>query len=92
MSYLSPEARATRWEKLQGKHGTRVISQARTLTAMLDYDNDFAAVDELAAAITAYGYQTVSNITAQVAGKSATNPNRHPITITDYLHDTRRPR
>jgi hypothetical protein len=66
---LSPKERATRWEKLVQKHGGQILPQARTLAAMLDYDNDFGSADELAGAIAAYGYETVSNTTAQVATK-----------------------
>ena len=56
---------------------------------MVDYGNEFNAADQLAAAITTYGHETVSNVTAQVATKNATNPNRHPDTIVDYLRNGR---
>ncbi len=88
---LSPEERAARWKKLEEKHSPELLAQARGLATMVDYGNDFTSADELAAAITAYGYQTVSNITAQVAQSSVTNPNRHPDTVTTYLHNTRGP-
>ena len=87
---LSPEARAGRWEKLKEKHSPLLIVQARALASLIDYGNDFDAADELAAAITAYGYQTVSNTTAQVATKNVTNPNRCPGTITTYLRTSQR--
>ncbi|MBT3192445.1 MAG: hypothetical protein HN341_07810, partial [Verrucomicrobia bacterium] len=86
---LSPEERTARWEKLEKKHGTERLAQARALAAILDYDNDFASADQLAKAIKSYGFPTVSNVTTQVATKSATNPNRHPDTVVEYLHNTR---
>ncbi len=89
---LSPEERATRWLKLETKHSPLLVTQARELATLLDYGNDFTSADQLATAIAAYGFQTASNVTAQVATKSVTNPNRHPDTVATYLHNTRRDR
>jgi len=89
---LSPEQRASRWQELETKHSPELISQARSLAATLGYGNDFASADQLAKAITTHGYEAVSNTTAQVAAKTATNPYRHPDTVTTYLQNTRRPR
>jgi hypothetical protein len=89
---LSSEERAARWQKLEEKHSPLLIAQARALATQVDYGNDFGSADELAAAITTYGYQAVSNITAQVAAKSATNPKRRARTITTSLRATRRTR
>lgn len=86
---LSPEERAARWKKLEDKYSPEVVAQARGLATMLDYGNDFEAVDQLAAAIKAYSQQTVSNTTATVATRSLTNPNRHPDTVVEYLHNSR---
>ena len=47
--------------------------------------HDLDAADQLAVAINRYGYQAVSNATTLVAAKSATNPHRHPATITAML-------
>ncbi len=89
---LSPAERTARWQKLEQKHSPQLIAQARALATMVAYGNDFDSADQLAAAISAYGYETVSNTTVHVATKSVTNPNRHPDTIIDYLDISRRTR
>jgi hypothetical protein len=89
---LSPAERAARWQNLEQKHSPQLIAQARALATMVAYGNDFDSADQLAAAISAYGYEAVSNTTVQVATKSTTNPNRHPDTIVDYLDISRRTR
>jgi len=86
---LSPQERVARWKKLEEKHGPEIVAQARGLATMLDYGNSIESADQLATAITAYGYQTTSNTTATVATRSLTNPNRHPNTVVEYLHNTR---
>ncbi|MBT3297279.1 MAG: hypothetical protein HN383_18580 [Verrucomicrobia bacterium] len=82
---LSPEARAARWRRLEEKHTPSRIEQARTLAASLSYDHSFTAADQLAGAITTYGYQAVSNTTAQVATKHPGNPRRHPSIVLERL-------
>ncbi|MBT7069003.1 MAG: hypothetical protein HN919_22085 [Verrucomicrobia bacterium] len=54
----------------------------------MQYDHSFTA-DQVAGAITTYGYQAVSNTTAQVATKHPGNPRRHPSIVWELLHRTR---
>ena len=82
---LSPETRAARWAALEQTHTPQRVTAARQLAAMINFGHDLDAADQLAVAINRYGYQAVSNATTQVAAKSATNPHRHPATITAML-------
>ena len=60
------------WFQQQGKPGMVVTP-------------DRESADQLAGAITTYGYQAVSNTTAQVATKHPGNPRRHPSIVLERL-------
>jgi len=82
---LSSEMRTARWEKLKEKHSPELVTQARGLASAVGYGNDFVSADKMAAAISSYGYDTVSNATAKISSMQEAHPDRHPKTILAYL-------
>ncbi|MDP6810450.1 MAG: hypothetical protein QGH31_06960 [Kiritimatiellia bacterium] len=84
---LSPEERAAKWKQLENEHSSELVSQARALAATINYGNDFTSADQLATAITTYGYQAVSNTTAEIATRQPGNPKRSAKSILTYLEN-----